>query len=73
MTYSLFILPAAEKDCNRLSQELYSRCHKAFLKLVQNPRPMGCQKLHGEDGYRLRVGDYRILYRIDDSSKKIYG
>lgn len=33
---------------------------------------MGCQKLVGEDGYRIRVGDYRILYRIDDSAKAIY-
>lgn len=72
MSYSLLILPSAEKDCDRLSREIYQRCQKAILKLEQDPRPPGCQKLVGEDGYRIRVGDYRILYRIDDASKRVF-
>lgn len=72
MTYEILILPPAERDCNRLSREAYSRCRKALLKLESSPRPQGAKKLVGEDGWRIRVGDYRILYRIDEVSKRIY-
>lgn len=44
-----------------------------MLKLSDNPRPFGCVKLLGtEEGYRLRVGDYRYCYRIDDENKTVY-
>jgi len=72
MNYSIFILPSAERDCKGLSKGIYSRCYKAMLGLAVNPRPHGSQKLVGEDGYRLRVGDYRILFRVDDSVKKVF-
>ncbi len=72
MNYSLSILPSAERDCDSLPNKVYERCYKAVLKLESNPRPPGCQKLVGEEGYRIRVGDYRILYRIDDFQKKIF-
>ncbi|MDO8526717.1 MAG: type II toxin-antitoxin system RelE/ParE family toxin [Deltaproteobacteria bacterium] len=72
MTYSVHILPSAEKDYLSLPKQIALRCQKAVLKLESNPRPQGSQKLVGEDGYRVRVGDYRILYRIDDPQKRIY-
>ena len=72
MIYSLYILPSAEKDCDRLPKQVYQRCFKAMAKLSHAPRPNGSQKLVGEEGYRIRVGDYRILYRADDSKKCIY-
>ncbi len=72
MTYSVYILPAAEKDCDRLAKSVYTRCRNAILKLGANPRSTGAIKLVGEAGYRVRVGDYRILYRIDDAQKRIY-
>lgn len=72
MKYSIYILPSAEKDGNRLSREVYRRCQKAILKLETNPWPVGSQKLVGEDGHRIRVGNYRILYRIDNPLKRIY-
>lgn len=72
MKYSIYILPTAEKDCNRLSKEAYSRCKKAILRLEGSPRPLGCKKLVGEDGYRIRVGDYRVLYRVDDRLRQIF-
>jgi mRNA interferase RelE/StbE len=43
-----------------------------LLALEDNPRPSGVKKLQGQESYRLRVGDYRILYTIDDKSKKIF-
>jgi mRNA interferase RelE/StbE len=37
-----------------------------FIRLANDPRPAGCKKLKGRDGYRIRVGDYRIIYQIID-------
>ena len=39
--------------------------------LKDNPRPVGCKKLTNEEGYRIRVGNYRILYKIDDKNFSI--
>ena len=72
MSYTVQILPTAEKDCDRLSNEAYRRCQKAILKLGEEPRSHGSQKLVGEDGYRIRVGDYRVLYRIDDTVRQVF-
>ncbi len=72
MNYSLLLLPPAERDCNRLPGEVYLRCRRAILKLAENPRPVGSKKLVGEDGYRIRIGDYRILYRVDDIAKRLF-
>lgn len=72
MTYSLFLLPSAERDLDRLDGPVYRRCYQALLKLSAGPRPAGSQKLTGEDGYRIRVGDWRVLYRIDDIGKKVF-
>lgn len=72
MTYNIFILPSAQKDGDRLERQIYQRCRKAILQLEKEARPANCKKLVGEDGYRLRVGDYRILYRVDNKVKRIY-
>ena len=72
MKYATYLLPSAEKDCQKLPQDVYRRCRQSLLKLEENPRLHGSQKLVGEDGYRVRVGDYRILYRIDDVQKRVY-
>ncbi len=72
MNYSLFLLPSVQKDLDRISSEIYKRCRTAFLKIQEQPRLHGSQKLTGEEGYRYRIGDYRILYRIDDSNKKVF-
>ncbi|WP_288116040.1 type II toxin-antitoxin system RelE/ParE family toxin [Microcystis aeruginosa FBCC-A68] len=40
-------------------------------ELAENPRPSGCLKLTGREGWRVRIGVYRIIYGIDDSEKKV--
>ncbi len=45
----------------------YSNIKTAIYSLAANPRPHGCKKLKGRDGYRIRVGDYRIIYNIFDN------
>ncbi|MDO8644189.1 MAG: type II toxin-antitoxin system RelE/ParE family toxin [bacterium] len=72
MKYDLFLLPRAERDCDNLPKEIYRRCRTKILQLANDPRPSGCKKLVGEDGFRIRSGDYRILYRVDDPNKKVF-
>ncbi len=47
------------------------RIAKRLLALEENPRPFDIKKLHGQEGYRLRVDDYRVLFTIDDSTKTV--
>ena len=60
-------LPSAGKKLNILSQNAHKRIIKAISKLKDNPRPSGCKKLKSRDAYRIRVGDYRIIYEIRDN------
>jgi mRNA interferase RelE/StbE len=57
----------AEKVIRRLPQNLRQRIDGAILGLAKDPRPPGCKKLAGYDNlYRLRVGDWRISYAVED-------
>ncbi len=70
--YEIFVLPAVQKDFDKLEAPVFARILKRIRALSEDARPPGCLKLTTECGYRIRIGDYRILYRIDDSSKRIY-
>ena len=70
--YDLFVLPPAQKDLDKLEASAFERILKKIRALSKDPRPSGCLKLTSEEGYRLRSGDYRLLYRVDDSSRRIY-
>lgn len=58
----------ALKELERLPQKTNQQITKAIDKLSDDPRPQGCKKLKGEAEYmwRIRVGDYRVLYTIED-------
>jgi mRNA interferase RelE/StbE len=45
--------------------------NRAIARLAENPRPPGAKKLTAREGYRVRVGDYRILYQVDDEAKMV--
>ncbi|MFL6237458.1 MAG: type II toxin-antitoxin system RelE family toxin [Thermoanaerobaculia bacterium] len=63
---------SARKEIERLDEPLVSRIFQNIEDLAENPRPAGCRKLIGrEDLWRLRVGDYRVVYTIDDSAKSV--
>ncbi len=50
-----------------LTREVLERVNKRIKKLEDNPRPHGAKMLQGEDSlYRIRIGDYRIVYQIED-------
>lgn len=68
MAYQVFLERAAEKDLSRLSSEIHARVIEAIRGLASNPRPAGCRKLTGsENDWRIRVGDYRVVYEISDA------
>ena len=68
MKYEVHIVLTAERELDKLSFQVYTRIRDKILSLEENPRPAGAKKLTAREEYRLRVGDYRILYTIDDSS-----
>lgn len=67
MNYTVILKPAAEKQLDKLPLKARLRIVAALEELERNPRPVGCLKLTGEeDLYRVRVGDFRIIYSIED-------
>jgi mRNA interferase RelE/StbE len=70
--YSLFLLPRVQKDMDRFGQKVLRQLLERVKSLTHDPRPPGSLKLTADEGYRLRSGDYRILYRIDEEKKAVY-
>ena len=66
MTYQLTIKPRAVKAMEKINEPDYSNIKTAIYSLADNPRPHGYKKLKSRDGYRIRAGDYRIIYNIFD-------
>ncbi len=68
MAYAIEILPEAQRTLSKLSKDIARRIAKAIDKLANEPRPSGAKALQGgEKGYtRIRVGEYRIIYSVDD-------
>ena len=64
--YQLLIEKKVEKQLEKIPEPDYSRVKKCILDLAGDPRPAGYKKLKGRVGYRIRQGDYRIVYDIKD-------
>jgi len=65
--YTVIVERQAEKTLRRLPKEVLSRVDRLLMSLAEEPRPAGCKKLRGyENLYRLRVGDWRLIYAIED-------
>lgn len=72
MPYSILLRPAAVRDLRDLAATVQERIHLAIQGLADDPRPPGSKKLVGfENEWRIRVGDYRVLYLIDDRSEGV--
>ena len=69
--YEIRIKRSAEKDLNDLPRSAFERISEAILSLAVEPRPHDIQKLRGLDAYRIRVGDYRVLFTIDDETRVV--
>lgn len=68
MAYQITIRRRAIKILENINEPYYSKIKKAVYNLSTNPRPPGCKKLKGRNGYRIRVSDYRIIYEIFDEA-----
>lgn len=70
--YRVLLERGAEKDLSRLSSEIHNRIIAAIQALANNPRPPGCRKLAGsKHDWRIRVGDYRVVYEIADEIRVV--
>ncbi len=71
MSYSIRILRRAQKALARLPKRDYERVRDAIRALAENPRPPGARKLRDREGWRIRVGVYRVIYEIDDANRAV--
>jgi mRNA interferase RelE/StbE len=70
--YRVLLERGAEKDLSRLSSEIHHRVIVAIQTLANNPRLPGCRKLAGsKNDWRIRVGDYRVVYEIADEIRVV--
>jgi len=64
--YAVFIERYALKQIAKLDKKIIPVVKEAIAGLASDPRPFGYKKLKGEEAYRIRIGDYRIIYEIED-------
>lgn len=72
MNYTVEVLPRAIKELERTPEQFYQRIVKVIDDLEIEPRPKGTAKLKGyENRWRIRLGDYRILYEVNDTDRSV--
>jgi len=71
MSYAIAIRRRAQKELQHLPPGAYEQARDAIRALAHNPRPTGCQKLTARSGWRIRVGEFRVIYEIDDKKQSI--
>ncbi len=72
VSYKIKIKNSAVRELKKLSQKDRKRIIKKINSLVKSPRPAGCEKLSGDEKYRIRQGNDRILYKIEDAILLIF-
>jgi mRNA interferase RelE/StbE len=70
--YRIVIEKYAEKQLAKISPPYFDKIVNAIQSLAENPRPHGYKKLKGRPGYRIRIGDYRVIYKIEDAVLTVY-
>jgi mRNA interferase RelE/StbE len=72
MSYSIVVPKSVQKQLDKLPEQVYQRILKKIRLLADDPRPDGALKLKGmEAEYRIRIGDYRLRYKIDDNNQVV--
>ena len=70
--YSVVLKSSAQKELDALDDPVFRRIDRKILALAEDPRPAGCKKLKGyKDQWRIRIGDWRVVYLVDDSTKRV--
>lgn len=69
-SYAVELKPSARKELESLPDAVLARVVRRIESLATDPRPAGCKKLKGyKDHWRVRIGDWRVVYIIDDTAK----
>ena len=71
MIYVVLITRRAQRELGGLPSGAYRRVKAAIAGLAADPRPPGCVKLTGLEGWRIREGDYRVVYTINDDAHEV--
>jgi mRNA interferase RelE/StbE len=72
VAYRIIFTGAARRDLRPLPQDIVTRIDARILRLAEHPRPRGVERIQGSrEGLRIRVGDYRILYTVDDAQQVV--
>ena len=71
MSYQVILPKSVQKELNRLPDDIAGRILDALSELKEQPRSPGCKKLRGESAWRIRIGDYRVIYEIHDKVLQI--
>jgi len=71
MSYEVLIRRRAAKQLAELPLRDYDRVKVSVFALGDNPRPQGCLKLTGRPGWRIRIGNYRVIYEVEDQSRTV--
>ena len=69
--HQIVFTTSAAKSMEKLDRQIAQRITNAINKLASNPRPPKCKKMVGVDSWRIRIGDWRVIYHIDDGVLKI--
>ena len=72
MAYEIIIKPSAQRDLDAFPPKEVQRIATRISLLVTDPRPYGSQELSGADSYRIRSGNCRVLYEVDDGRKRVF-
>lgn len=70
--YKIFFKKSVRKDLSTIPKNILKKILSRINSLGEEPRPEGCEKLTGQERYRLRQGKYRILYSIQDDELTIW-
>jgi mRNA interferase RelE/StbE len=70
-SYRVFIKPSAVREIEAIPKKDRERITNRIKTLSEDPRLAGCEKLSGQERYRLRQGRYRVIYAIDDERKTV--
>jgi mRNA interferase RelE/StbE len=71
MTYLLIIPRSVRKEIDKLPKKIADKILQEITALQKDPRPPNCKKLAGREAWRIRVGDHRIIYEIDNKAKTV--
>jgi mRNA interferase RelE/StbE len=69
--YKVFVKKSAEKELASIPPKDFGKLRDKLKSLAHQPRPHGCEKLEGQERYRIRHGDWRAVYTIDDQTKTV--